>query len=182
MKGVVESRGTGLNEMVADPTQLPLDSPIIQAMATCHSLIKLKGSLTGNPLDVKLFEGIEWVITNIKTHSTWEIIKEKDFKVKYVNKDFSIQELTEQPGAGVNPDYGIPTPTLVAPPKGIRNGGHVKMAPSNLEIAVLKSYPFDSSVQRLTVITKKKGSPQFDVYVKGAPEKIASLCKPETSK
>ena len=70
MKGVVECRGTGLNEMVADPTQLPLDSPIIQAMATCHSLIKLKGSLTGNPLDVKLFEGIEWVITNIKTHST----------------------------------------------------------------------------------------------------------------
>ena len=61
LKGVVESRGTGLNEMVADPTQLPLDSPIVQAMATCHSLIKLKGNLTGNPLDVKLFEGIEWV-------------------------------------------------------------------------------------------------------------------------
>ena len=55
------------------------------------------------------------------------------------------------------------------------------MAPSNLEIAVLKAYPFDSAVQRLTVITKKKGSPQFDVYVKGAPEKVASLCKPETS-
>ena len=91
------------------------------------------------------------------------------------------QELTEQQNAGVNPDYGISTPTLVAPPKGIRNGGHVKMAPSNLEIAVLKAYPFDSAVQRLTVITKKKGSPQFDVYVKGAPEKVASLCKPETS-
>ena len=56
------------------------------------------------------------------------------------------------------------------------------MAPSNLEIAVLKAYPFDSAVQRLTVITKKKGSPQFDIYVKGAPEKVASLCKPETSK
>ena len=90
--------------------------------------------------------------------------------------------MIEHPNAGVNPDYGIPTPTLVAPPKGVRNGGHVKMAPSNLEIAVLKAYPFDSAVQRLTVITKKKGSPQFDIYVKGAPEKVASLCKPETSK
>ena len=72
------------------------------------------------------------------------------------------------------------TPTLVAPPKGSRNCGHVKMAPSNLEIAVLKTYPFDSAVQRMTVITKKKGSQVYDVYVKGAPEKIASLCRPET--
>jgi cation-transporting ATPase 13A3/4/5 len=32
----------------------------------------------------------------------------------------------------------------------------------------------------MTVVTKKKGAPQFDVYVKGAPEKVASLCKPET--
>ena len=61
LKGVAESRTAGLNELVSDPTLLPLDSPLVQAMATCHSLIKFKGSLTGNPLDVKLFEGIEWV-------------------------------------------------------------------------------------------------------------------------
>ena len=60
--------------------------------------------------------------------------------------------------------------------------GHKVNAPSNLEIAVLKTYPFDSAVQRMTVITKKKGSPVFNVYVKGAPEKVASLCRPETSK
>ena len=47
--------------MVTDPTLIPLDSPLVQAMATCHSLIKLQGTLTGNPLDVKLFEAIEWV-------------------------------------------------------------------------------------------------------------------------
>ena len=91
---------------------------------------------------------------------------------------------------GVNAAYGVVTPTLVSPPKGARGGGggmgshhvagHMKMAPSNLEIAVLKTYPFDSAVQRMTVITKKKGAQQFDVYVKGAPEKVASLCKQET--
>ena len=32
----------------------------------------------------------------------------------------------------------------------------------------------------MTVIAKKKGAPHFDVFVKGAPEKVASLCKPET--
>ena len=81
----------------------------------------------------------------------------------------------------MNPDYGIPTPTLVSPPKGQRNGAGVKSAaPSNLEIAILKTYPFDSAVQRMTVVTKKKGSSHFDIFVKGAPEKVASLCRPET--
>jgi magnesium-transporting ATPase (P-type) len=56
------------------------------------------------------------------------------------------------------------------------------VAPSNLEIALLKTYPFDSAVQRMTVISKKKGANHYDVYVKGAPEKVAGLCKPETSK
>ena len=32
----------------------------------------------------------------------------------------------------------------------------------------------------MTVVVKKKGAPHFEVFVKGAPEKVASLCKPET--
>ena len=56
------------------------------------------------------------------------------------------------------------------------------LAPSNLEIALLKQYPFDSAVQRMSVVAKKKGSPTYSVFIKGAPEKVASLCKPNTSK
>ena len=66
----------------------------------------------------------------------------------------------------------------------IRSGGQLKLggfAPSNLEIALLKQYPFDSAVQRMTVVAKKKGSSNYSVFIKGAPEKVASLCKPETS-
>lgn len=150
LAGVCETKNANFQETQADPTLLALDSRLVQAMATCHSLIKLKGELTGNPLDVKLFDAIEW-------------------------------ELQEQHNMGINPDYGMATPTLVSPPKGSRNGsGHIKTAPSNLEIAILKTYPFDSAVQRMTTVTKKKGAQQFDVYIKGAPEKIASTCKPET--
>lgn len=81
----------------------------------------------------------------------------------------------------MNVDYGLPTPTLVGPPKGGRgSSGPARSAPSNLEIAVLKTYPFDSSVQRMTAVTKKKGATNFNIFIKGAPEKVASLCKPET--
>ena len=32
-----------------------------QTMASCHSLIKIEGELTGYPMDIKLFEAIRWV-------------------------------------------------------------------------------------------------------------------------
>ena len=73
----------------------------------------------------------------------------------------------------------------MSPPKGQKNGGNTKIggiAPSNLEIALLKQYPFDSAVQRMTVVAKKKGAQYYTVFVKGAPEKVASFCRSETSK
>jgi len=150
LAGVCESRGSTFSDMVTDVTTLPSDSPLVYAMASCHSLIKLNGELTGNPLDVKVFESIEW-------------------------------ELKEQFNSGVNPDYGVPTPTLVSPAKRQSSSTtRFNAAPSNIEIACLKTYPFDSAVQRMTVVVKKKGAPHFEVFVKGAPEKVASLCKPET--
>jgi magnesium-transporting ATPase (P-type) len=33
----------------------------------------------------------------------------------------------------------------------------------------------------MTVVAKKKGAQYFSVFVKGAPEKVASLCRPDTS-
>ena len=103
----------------------------------------------------------------------------------YESKLVPCQELTEQRHSGSNPDYGLPTPTLVSPPKGLKHSAQPKMggmAPSNLEIALFKQYPFDSAVQRMTVVAKKKGAQYYSVFIKGAPEKVASFCRSETSK
>lgn len=61
LAGVCETTTGQFSEMLPDPTVLGFDSVLVQAIATCHSLINFKGELTGNPLDVKLFEAIEWV-------------------------------------------------------------------------------------------------------------------------
>merc|ERR1711936_1033946 len=143
----------GVRGLGSDTAVDPTDSLLVQTMASCHSLIKLNGELTGYPMDIKLFEAIKW-------------------------------DLVEQHQMGSNPDYGIPTPTLVSPPKGTKympgSNKHSGIAPSNLEIALLKQYPFDSAVQRMTVVAKKKGAQYFSVFVKGAPEKVASPCKMST--
>lgn len=152
LAGVCEIRDSQFQESIADPSIIPTDSLLVQTMASCHSLVKIDGELTGYPMDIKLFEAIKW-------------------------------DLLEQNQMGSNPDYGIPTPTLVSPQKSLKHTGpakHSSIAPSNLEIALLKQYPFDSAVQRMTVVAKKKGAQYFSVFVKGAPEKVASLCRPDT--
>ena len=74
-----------------------------------------------------------------------------------------------------------PHPELVQGHKNSAGGKLGGIAPSNLEIALLKQYPFDSAVQRMTVVAKKKGAQYYSVFIKGAPEKVASFCRSETS-
>ena len=37
------------------------NSRLLAAMATCHSLTVIDGQLTGDPLDLKMFEATDWV-------------------------------------------------------------------------------------------------------------------------
>ncbi|KAM5276880.1 putative cation-transporting ATPase 13A4 isoform 2-T2 [Hipposideros larvatus] len=46
-------------------------------------------------------------------------------------------------------------------------------------IAILHQFPFSSALQRMTVIVQELGGDQL-AFIKGAPEKVASFCQPET--
>ncbi|XP_056421382.1 probable cation-transporting ATPase 13A4 [Hyla sarda] len=48
-------------------------SPLLEAMTSCHSLIKLDGKLHGDPLDMKMFDGTGWELEDCKV-----TIKEED--------------------------------------------------------------------------------------------------------
>ena len=50
-----------------------------------------------------------------------------------------------------------------------------------MEIAIVKQFAFSSGLLRMSVLCKTLGSDCMEVFAKGAPEKIATLCKPETS-
>ncbi|XP_060689892.1 probable cation-transporting ATPase 13A4 [Hemiscyllium ocellatum] len=47
-------------------------------------------------------------------------------------------------------------------------------------VIVLKQYPFSPTLQRMSVITQVIGKEKLTVYLKGAPEMVTQLCKPET--
>uniref|UniRef100_A0A8V5H7L6 Polyamine-transporting ATPase 13A2 n=1 Tax=Melopsittacus undulatus TaxID=13146 RepID=A0A8V5H7L6_MELUD len=49
-----------------------------------------------------------------------------------------------------------------------------------LPVGILRRFPFSSSLQRMSVLVKLPSEASAHVYVKGAPEMVASLCRKET--
>ena len=56
------------SNMEEDPSLLP-HGPLLYSMATCHSLTRINGDLSGDPLDMKMFHATGWVslLTNKQT-------------------------------------------------------------------------------------------------------------------
>jgi hypothetical protein len=46
-----------------DPSKLDR-GPLLVCMATCHSLTIIDGELSGDPLDLIMFNAIKWVCSN----------------------------------------------------------------------------------------------------------------------
>nr|XP_060623233.1 probable cation-transporting ATPase 13A5 [Anolis sagrei ordinatus] len=79
----------------------------------------------------------------------------------------------EESGSG-EPESGEPRTCSVVKP-----GPNASKAP--LEgMAILHQFPFSSSLLRMSVITKELGKDTHGLYMKGAPEKVASFCQPRT--
>lgn len=49
---------------------------------------------------------------------------------------------------------------------------------SHMDIGIVREFSFTSSLQRMSVITRKLLDANFNVYSKGSPEMIISLCRP----
>ncbi|XP_042231974.1 polyamine-transporting ATPase 13A3-like isoform X3 [Homarus americanus] len=152
--GVVEVEGSHMGTPVMDVSSVQHTSHLVAAMATCHSLTYLNGQLTGDPLDVKMFEATKWSL--------------------------------EEPTQGSS-NYDQMTPAVVKP-----SNREMYMDPPNItnivetpfqvpyEIGIVRQFPFSSSSQRMSVIVRMLGQQHMDLYAKGAPEVIQSLCRPES--
>ncbi|KAJ7428713.1 hypothetical protein WISP_00927 [Willisornis vidua] len=52
--------------------------------------------------------------------------------------------------------------------------------PHQVPLGILRRFPFSSSLQRMSVLVRIPGEGPAQVYAKGAPEMVASLCRKDT--
>ncbi|KAK6952288.1 hypothetical protein Daesc_006823 [Daldinia eschscholtzii] len=125
-------------------------------MATCHSLRSVDGELVGDPLDVKMFEFTGWTFEE-------------------GNQGGADQDDEEQ--GGFSPSVARPPMVPLYDTDGYGTaGGH--NAP--IELGVLRSFEFVSQLRRASVIVRAFGQQSGNIYVKGAPECMRDICRPDT--
>jgi cation-transporting P-type ATPase 13A2 len=139
-----------------DPTiDYNLNKTILYMMATCHSLKLIDGELLGDPLDVKMFQFTGW----------------------------SYEEGTEESGIADDSDNSKMTPSVARPPPGQDYEASDDPKSSDqirIELGVLKQFEFISQLRRASVIVRQLGSTTGQVFVKGAPECMKEICRPES--
>lgn len=162
MYGVVPKTATNsLQIPLKQIDRLPFDH-LLFGMVTCHSITLMNGEMKGDPLDLKMFESTGWKL--------------------------------EEANVSDDTKYDLLFPTVVKPPtnnpKGSQSHLLLQSPPSESQldtleifshdIGIVREFSFTSSLQRMAVITRKISDKNFNVYCKGSPEMIATLCRPET--
>ncbi|KAM4043771.1 putative cation-transporting ATPase 13A4 [Anomaloglossus baeobatrachus] len=77
--GIVASEKNSFQEAVSIAPDCTLPwSPLIGAMASCHSLVLMDGKIHGDPLDLKMFEGTGWELEECNANgksSSYSIVR-----------------------------------------------------------------------------------------------------------
>uniref|UniRef100_A0A3Q3KJN8 Polyamine-transporting ATPase 13A3 n=1 Tax=Mastacembelus armatus TaxID=205130 RepID=A0A3Q3KJN8_9TELE len=132
-------------------------SHFVACMATCHSLTKIEGQLSGDPLDLKMFEATGWTLEEATEEET--------------SLHNRIMPTVVRP-----PKQLLPPEPVVSPEQDME----LSELSSAYEIGIVRQFPFSSALQRMSVVARLLGEKRMEAYVKGAPEVVATLCKKET--
>lgn len=173
VRSVVRSSNL-FTELHRDPDDVPIfgaadaKTPLLHALATCHALKVVDGEVIGDPLDLRMFEFTGW---------TLEEGKEGVGRQRSGGSAPTPSKVPERAQTLVQ--------TVVRPPGGesFKLEDALKAGKKHahfLELGVLRTFDFVSSLRRMSVLVKKLKSTSVEVYVKGAPEVMTDICDKST--
>jgi cation-transporting ATPase 13A3/4/5 len=128
-----------------------------EAMASCHAITWVGDELVGDPLEIKMFQSTDWILDEVVPKSN-SLVQEDDIILAKVKRS---------PFSNAAPLNSFESE--------VAGGGQ-----DNYELAIIKRYDFEASLQRMSVVVKNWMDMSTRVYVKGSPEKIMELCHPSS--
>ncbi|XP_032670588.1 probable cation-transporting ATPase 13A3 isoform X1 [Odontomachus brunneus] len=183
MWGVVTVSDRKFQLPVKDIVSLPLSEALI-GMVTCHGITIIDNQLAGDPLDLKMFESTGWTLEEPDVSDTSKfsmlfptiVRPAKDSKLlKKIPNDLC-DTLSRQNSMSSDVIDGISLNNLDA----AFVGSATELGEQGLEVGIVRQFPFTSTLQRMSVITRTLGANHYDLYCKGSPEMILSLSKAES--
>ncbi|KAK4241245.1 hypothetical protein C8A03DRAFT_12498 [Achaetomium macrosporum] len=146
----------GEDSTSGDKDHVDTRNAALYTMATCHSLRTVDGEPVGDPLDLKMFEFTGWSF--------------EEGNLGGCNAD-------DEEHGNLRPSVAKPPPEQKQLANGVEQGSGQSIP---FELGVLKAFEFVSQLRRASVIVRRFGRPSGDIYVKGAPECMREICRPET--
>lgn len=137
------------------PQSYNVQKAALFTMATCHSLRSVDDELVGDPLDLKMFEFTRWSYEEGQQNAGGD---------------------DDEENRGLSPSIARPPPEMALDLQSNNRSGE----PVPLELGVLKLFEFVSQLRRMSVIVRTFGQQSGDIFVKGAPECMRDICRPES--
>ena len=128
-----------------------------ECSACCHCLTYVKEKLVGDPIDVKMFEALGW------------IMKENDSNEGGRNLDPLVVLNYIRPNTEEDIEIRLQN-----------NEANIENLKGKYALGIVKRFDFSSKLQRMTTISKNINENYFKAFCKGSPEKVKDLCKPDT--
>ncbi|EJD02982.1 Ca-transporting ATPase [Fomitiporia mediterranea MF3/22] len=152
-------------ELIEDIHDLPSEAgagkaSFLHALTTCHMLQVVDGETIGDPLDVKMFNFTQWTLEEGQVAGTG-VIKDKASGSR--SAAALVQNIVRPPGSGA---FRV---------EDALKGGAKR--PHFLELGVIRTFEFVSSLRRMSVVVKRLKSTSMEIYVKGAPEVMHDICE-----
>ncbi|GFY37225.1 probable cation-transporting ATPase 13A3 [Trichonephila inaurata madagascariensis] len=177
--GIIPTTEGKFKELEHDVNTLSDHDRMKICMASCHSLTIIDDEIRGDPMDLKMFHATKWEMEEPGSDNTKFDLLNPTVIRPSTNKSSKI------PCNGLDGGDIMLTPELNSDDKLIsfplsptKDNSLLDEMP--YEVGIIRQFPFSSALQRMSVMCRTLGSRHMDLYCKGAPEKITSLCLSET--
>ncbi|XP_015925261.1 polyamine-transporting ATPase 13A3 isoform X3 [Parasteatoda tepidariorum] len=147
-------------------------------MSSCHSLTIIDNELRGDPMDLKMFQATKWELEEPGNDTTkFDVLIPT--VVRPTTETLPLCNGVESGDIMLTQETSHESKLLSIPMSPTKDCSLLEENPP-YEVGIIRQFPFSSGLQRMSVICRTLGAEHFDLYCKGAPEKITSLCLSET--